>query len=186
MNDEKIVQLYLDRDDRAIPATAVKYGSYCASIANNILGNHEDAEECVIDTYLNTWNSIPPHRPKMLSTFIGKIVRNLAFNRYKRNHADKRGGGEIPAVLDELAGCVSGIDDVGQAYEFSELVVEINRFFSALPVEKRRIFVCRYWYADSISDIAARFGMSYASVSMTLKRLRTKLQGRLAEQGYEL
>ena len=122
----------------------------------------------------------------MLSTFIGKIVRNLAFNRYKRNHADKRGGGEIPAVLDELAGCVSGNDDVGQAYEFSELVAAINRFLSALPVEKRRIFVCRYWYADSISDIAARFGMSYASVSMTLKRLRTKLQGYLTEQGYEI
>ena len=108
MDDAKIVQLYFDRDEQAIPATADKYGNYCTSIAKNILGNHEDAEECVNDTYLNTWNAIPPHRPKMLSTFLGKIVRNLAFNRYKHNTADKRGGGEITSVLDELANCVSG------------------------------------------------------------------------------
>lgn len=108
MDDAKIVQLYLDRDERAIPITADKYGKYCTSIANNILGNIEDAKECVNDTYYNTWNSIPPHRPKMLSTFLGKITRNLAFNRYKHNTADKRGSGEMPAVLDELADCVSG------------------------------------------------------------------------------
>lgn len=108
MDDAKIVQLYLDRDERAIPITADKYGKYCTSIANNILGNIEDAKECVNDTYYNTWNSIPPHRPKMLSTFLGKITRNLAFNRYKHNTAEKRGSGEMPAVLDELADCVSG------------------------------------------------------------------------------
>ena len=112
MNDAKIVQLYLVRDEQAIPETANKYGNYCTSIAKNILSNQEDAEECVNDTYLNTWNAIPPHKPKMLSTFLGKIVRNLAFNRYKHNTADKRGGGEIALVLDELASCVSGNDDV--------------------------------------------------------------------------
>ena len=90
MDDEKIIQLYFERNEQAIQETADKYGNYCASIAKNILGNIGDAEECVNDTYLNTWNSIPPHRPKMLSTFLGKIVRNLAFNRYKHNHADKR------------------------------------------------------------------------------------------------
>ena len=90
MDDAKIVQLYFDRNEQAIPATADKYGNYCKSIANNILGNHQDAEECVNDTYLNTWNTIPPHRPKMLSTFLGKIVRNLSFNRYKHNTASKR------------------------------------------------------------------------------------------------
>ena len=185
MDDAKIVQMYFDRDEQAIPATADKYGNYCTSIANNILGNHEDAEECVIDTYLNTWNSIPPHRPKMLSTFIGKIVRNLAFNRYKRNHADKRGGGEITAVLDELAGCVSGNDDVEHAYEYKELVAAINDFLTTLPAEKRNIFVCRYWYTDSISDIAARFDMTYSAVSMMLNRLRTKLHNYLIERGYE-
>lgn len=186
MDDAKIVQLYFDRDEQAIPATADKYGNYCTSIAKNILGNHEDAEECVNDTYLNTWNSIPPHRPKMLSTFLGKIVRNLAFNRYKHNTADKRGGGEITAVLDELASCVSGNDDVEQAYEHKELVATINDFLSTLSMEQRNIFVCRYWYTDSIYDIAARYDMTYAAVSMILSRLRTKLHNYLTERGYKL
>ena len=186
MDDAKIVQMYFDRDEQAIPATADKYGNYCTSIANNILGNHEDAEECVNDTYLNTWNAIPPHRPKMLSTFLGKIVRNLAFNRYKHNTADKRGGGEITSVLDELASCVSGNEDVGQAYEYKELVATINNFLRTLSAHKRNIFVCRYWYTDSISDIAARYNMTYAAVSMELNRLRTKLHNYLIERGYEI
>ena len=186
MDDAKIVQLYFDRNEQAIPATADKYGNYCKSIANNILGNHQDAEECVNDTYLNTWNTIPPHRPKMLSTFLGKIVRNLSFNRYKHNTASKRGGGELPAVLDELAGCVSGNDDVEQAYEYKELVKDINDFLSTLPVHKRNIFVCRYWYTDSVADIAARYNMSYAAVSMELTRLRTKFRNYLIGRGYEL
>ena len=186
MDDAKIVQMYFDRDEQAIPATADKYGNYCTAIANNILGNHEDAEECVNDTYLNTWNAIPPHRPKMLSTFLGKIVRNLAFNRYKHNTADKRGGGEITAGRDELAGCVSGNDDVEHAYEYKELVAAINDFLSTLPAHKRNIFVCRYWYTDSISDIAARYNMTYAAVSMELNRIRTKLHNYLIARGYEL
>lgn len=186
MDDAKIVQMYFDRDEQAIPATADKYGSYCTSIATNILGNHEDAEECVNDTYLNTWNAIPPNRPKMLATFLGKIVRNLAFNRYKYNTADKRGGGEITLVLDELASCVSGKDDVEQTYQHKELVNAINDFLDTLPAEKRNIFVCRYWYTDSISDIAARYGMPYAAMSMTLNRLRTKLHNYLVERGWEL
>lgn len=186
MDDAKIVQLYFDRNEQAIPATADKYGNYCKSIANNILGNHQDADECVNDTYLNTWNTIPPHRPKMLSTFLGKIVRNLSFNRYKHNTACKRGGGELPAVLDELAGCVSGNDDVEQAYEYKELVKDINDFLSTLPVHKRNIFVCRYWYTDSVADIAARYNMSYSAVSMELTRLRTKFHNYLIGRGYEL
>ena len=186
MDDAKIVQLYLDRDEQAIPATAGKYGNYCSSIANNILGNYEDAEECVNDTYLNTWNSIPPHKPQMLSTFLGKIVRNLAFNKYKHNTADKRGGGEIASVLDELASCVSGNENVEQSYEYKELVAAINDFLSTLPTAKRNVFVCRYWYTDSISDIAARFDMTYSAVSMTLNRLRNKLHNYLIERGYEL
>lgn len=186
MDDAKIVQLYFNRDERAIPATTDKYGNYCTSIAKNILGNYEDAEECVNDTYLNTWNAIPPHRPKMLSTFLGKIVRNLAFNKYKHNTADKRGGGEITAVLDELADCVSGIENVEQSYEYKELVRAINDFLGTLPAHKRNIFVCRYWYTDSISDIAARYDMTHSAVSMMLNRLRTKLHNYLTKRGYEL
>ena len=96
MDEAQIVQLYWDRDEQAIPATSEKYGNYCTSIAMNILGNQEDAEECVNDTYLNAWNAMPPHRPGILPTFLGKITRNLSFNRYQHNTADNRGGGEMP------------------------------------------------------------------------------------------
>ena len=186
MDDEKIVQLYLERNEQAIPETASKYGNYCTSIANNILGNKEDAEECVNDTYFNTWNGIPPHKPKILSTFLGKIVRNLAFNKYKYYTAEKRGGGEITLVLDELANCVSAKDDVEQAYEYHELVSGINDFLNELPERKRNIFVCRYWYADSISVIAKRYNMSNTAVSMMLNRLRSGLRDYLVKKGYEL
>ena len=186
MDDEMIVQLYLERNEQAIPETETKYGNYCTSIANNILGNKEDAEECVNDTYFNTWNAIPPHRPKVLSTFLGKIVRNLAFNKYKYYTAEKRGGSEIDLVLEELADCISSKDDVEQAYEYSELVSDINTFLGELSEEKRNIFVCRYWYADSISDIAERYKMSKGAVSMVLNRIRNRLHDYLEKRGYEL
>ena len=186
MEDEKIVQLYWDRDQKAITESATKYGNYCTSIAKNILGNKEDAEECVNDTYLNAWNSMPPHRPNMLSTFLGKITRNLSFNRYKHNHAGKRGGSEISAVLDELSECVSGKENVEQEIEYKELVKTIDSFLDTLSPEKRSIFVCRYWYTDSISEIAKQFNMRENTVSMTLNRIRLKLQKYLIERGYEL
>lgn len=186
MDDIKIVQLYWDRDEQAIPVTAVKYGNYCNSIAKNILGNHEDAAKCVNDTYLSAWNSMPPHRASILSTFLGKITRNLSINRYNYNIADKRGGGELPVVLDELADCVSGKDDVEDAFDRQELVKAIDDFLDTLPADKRDIIVCRYWYTDSISDIANRHDMSEGSVSMTLNRLRAKLHSYLSERGFEL
>lgn len=107
MEDREIVNLYWERNSNAIKETASKYGGYCKAIAKNILGNNEDAEECVNDIYLNTWNSIPPNRPNVLSTYLGKITRNLSFDRFRHRHADKRGGGEIELVLDELGECVS-------------------------------------------------------------------------------
>ena len=186
MDDAKIVQLYWDRDEQAIPVTAGKYGNYCTSIAKNILGSMEDAEECVNDTYWNAWNSMPPHRPGSLSAFLGKIVRNLSFNRYKHNTADKRGGGQAAAVLDEIAEFVSDADSVEQEIDRKELVKAVDGFLDRLPVEKRGIFVCRYWYFDSISDIAVRFGITESNVSVTLHRLRRKLHDYLAEKGFEL
>ena len=186
MDDIKIVQLYWDRNEQAIPATTDKYGNYCTSIAKNILGNYEDAEECVNDTYLNAWNSMPPHRPNILSTFLGKITRNLSLNRYKHNTADKRGGGQVIVVLDEIAELVSGIDSVEQEINRRELIRAIDDFLDRLPTDKKNIFVCRYWYFDSISDIANRFGMTENSVSVTLSRLRLKLHKYLLERGFEL
>lgn len=186
MDDEKIVQLYWDRNEQAIPATADKYGNYCTSIAKNILGSHEDTEECVNDTYMSAWNSMPPHRPGILSTFLGKITRNLSIKRYRHNTADKRGGGQAAVVLNEIAELVSGTDSVEQAIDRRELVKAIDRFLDGLPTDKKNIFVCRYWYFDSISDIAKRFGMTENNVSVTLKRLRLKLYNYLIERGFEL
>ena len=186
MDDARIVQLYWDRDEQAIPATADKYGNYCTSIAKNILGNHEDAEECVNDTYMNAWNSMPPHRPSILSTFLGKIVRNLSIKRYKYNTADKRGGGQFPVVLDEISNLVSGTDDVEQELNSKELIKAIDAFLGTLSAEKRGIFIRRYWYFDSIYDIAIRFGMTENNVSVTLNRLRLKLHNYILERGFEL
>ena len=186
MDDAKIVRLYWDRNEQAILATADKYGNYCASIAKNILGNHEDAAECVNDTYLNAWNSMPPHRPSILSTFLGKIVRNLSIKRYKHNTADKRGGGQATVVLDEIAEFVSDADSVEQEIDRKELATAIDRFLDRLPADKRNIFICRYWYFDSISDIANRFRMTENNVSVTLNRLRLKLHNYLLERGFEL
>ena len=186
MDDKKIVQLYWDRNEQAITATADKYGSYCTSIAKNILNNKEDAEECVNDTYINAWNSMPPHKPSILSTFLGKITRNLSFNRYKYNTADKRGGGEVALVLDEIAELVSGADSVEQEIHHKELLDAINAFLDRLPSDKRSVFVCRYWYFDSIPDIASRFGVTENNVLVTLNRLRLKLHNNLLERGFEL
>ena len=165
MDDAQIVQLYWDRNEQAIHATSDKYGNYCTSIAKNILGNQEDAEECVNDTYLNAWNAMPPHRPSILSTFLGKITRNLSFNRYKHNTADKRGSG---------------------AFDQKELTKAIDTFLDRLSPKKRSIFISRYWYTDSISEIAVRHNMNDGAVSMTLNRIRLKLHNYLLERGFEL
>lgn len=186
MDDAKIVQLYWERDEQAIHLTADKYGHYCTSIAKNILGNQEDTEECVNDTYMNAWNSMPPHRPNILSTFLGKITRNLSLNRYKHNAADKRGGGQMMVIFDEIAELVSDTDSVEEEIDRKELVKAIDSFLGTLSIEKRSLFVRRYWYFDSISDIAIRFGMTENNVSVTLNRLRLKLHSYLSERGFEL
>lgn len=186
MDDYEIIRLYWDRNDQAIHVTAEKYGGYCKSIARNILNNEEDAEECVNDTYLNAWNAMPSHWPEQLATFLGKITRNLSFNRYKHNHAEKRGGGEMALALDELGECVSGMDDVERIIDRKELVKTINLFVSSLSSEKRNIFTRRYWYVDSVSEIAKDYGMLPGSVSKILERTRKQLKAYLTERGFEL
>ena len=186
MEDIDIVNLYWERNPNAIKETASKYGGYCKSIAKNILGNNEDAEECVNNAYLSAWNSIPPHRPSMLSTYLGKITRNLSFDRVRSRNADKRGGGEIELVLDELAECVSGTESVEQEIEKNELVKTINSFLETLSQEKCNIFLCRYWYAMPISEIVNRFNLTEANVSVILNRIRSKLKIYLIERGYDI
>ncbi len=186
MDDNGIIRLYWDRNDQAISVTSEKYGRYCRSIAKNILNNDEDVEECVNDTYLNAWNSMPEHWPEQLSAFLGKITRNLSFNKYKRNCAEKRGGGETALVLDELADCVSGTGSVEQVIDRRELVMAINSFVRNLSTEKRNMFVRRYWYADPVSKIAKDCGMLQGSVSKALERTRKQLKAYLTERGFEL
>jgi len=185
LNDKMIIQLYLDRNERAVAETDEKYGSYCHSIANNILDNREDAHECVNDTYLRTWNSIPPNIPEKLSAYLAKIVRNLAFNRYRMSHASRRGGGQTALVLEELEEMISDVDAETE-FNRREIAKVINSFVLSLPEKQRSIFLCRYWYADSISQISSDFKMTENNVSVTLSRLRNKLRKYLNERGIEL
>ena len=186
MDDERIVALYWERNEQAITASSEKYGAYCQRIARNILASREDAEECVNDTWLHAWQAMPPGRPSVLSSFLGKITRNLSFDRYRRLHRGKRGGGQIDLVLDELAEIVSGRDDPEAQWQAKELQAEIARFLSSLPREKRCLFLLRYWYAESVADLAKRFAMSENNVSVSLNRIRKKLRAHLVERGYEL
>lgn len=186
MEDERIVQLYWDRDEAAIDESSKKYGAYCASIARNILADLSDAEECVNDTWLRAWNAMPPHRPSILSVFLGKITRNLSFDRYRAAHREKRGGAHVDAALEELGECVSGRDDPERRREERELIEELDRFLRALPEEQRYMFILRYWYADSIGEIAQRLGMSENRVSVTLHRVRLRLRARLMERGFDV
>ena len=186
MNDNQIVDLYWARDEQAIDETRAKYGQYCYAIAYNILQRCEDAEESVNDTYLDAWNAMPPHSPGCLRTFLGKLTRNISFNRYKHNTAAKRGGGQIDLVLEELAGCVSGSDDVQSQLERKACTEAINAFLHALPQQQRSIFLSRYWYTDSAADIAAAYDMNENSVNALLFRIRRKLKKHLHDAGIDV
>ena len=186
MEDHKIVQLYWDRNQDAIAATDQKYGKYCSSIAYHILNDLEDTKECVNDTYLNVWNSIPPHKPYILSSYLGKITRNLSLNRVKWKQAEKRGGGDFSVALEELGDCVSGYDNVEQEIDCKELTACINEFLQKLSKEKRVMFVLRYWYFKNISEIATTLKVSENKVSVTLNRVRHELREYLTERGFHV
>ena len=184
MDDKQIVDLYFARQEQAVAETAKKYGNYCFSIARNILFNRADAEETVNDTYIGAWNSIPPHRPAILSTYLGKITRRLALKRWTANRAQKRGGGEAALALDELAGCIPSDFDMESQMEMAELTGILNHFVRNLPKMERDVFLCRYWYLDSIEAIARRFDFSHSKVKSMLSRTRKKLYAHLQKEGY--
>lgn len=184
MDDQAIVELYWSRSERALSETAKKYGAYCYSIAHNILTNREDAEESVSDAYLAAWSTIPPKRPVILSTFLGKLTRRIAIDRRRKYTADKRGGGEMDLVLEELENCISGNQNVESAYIYKELVSAINRFLDTLTPTERNVFLCRYWYMDSVADIASYFGFSQSKVTTMLHRMRRKLRVQLEKEEY--
>ena len=184
MEDNQIIELYWNRDENAITETGRKYGAYCRKIAVNILQNEEDSEECVNDTWLKTWNSIPPHRPENLRLFLAKITRNLSFNRYNENTAQKRGGGEITLVLDELAECLEAKSDVEQIVLGKELKECIKGFVTTLRERDRNVFVRRYFFVDTVKEIAERYGISENNVMVILSRTRKQLKNKLEKEGY--
>ena len=181
VEDERIVDLYFERSETAISETEQKYGRYCHYIAYNILSSDLDAEECVNDTYLRAWESIPPQRPKLLKSFLGKITRNLALDRYDHDHAQKRGGG-VDTALEEIAECVPEGDGREMSDEIA-LREAINRFIESLPKQTRIIFIRRYWYLCHIDNIARDLGLSVSNVKVILMRTRKKFKTHLEKEG---
>lgn len=184
MEDREIIALYWGRKDEAITQSQEKYGPYCYAIAHNILSERRDSEECVNDTWLNAWQAMPPHRPDVLKLFFAKITRSLSFNRFKANHAQKRGGGETMAVLEELSECIAGTENPEGELIAQELGESVRRFISALPEREANLFLRRYFYTESVSSIAERYHLSKNYTSVSLKRTRAKLKAQLMKEGY--
>jgi RNA polymerase sigma-70 factor (ECF subfamily) len=184
VSDEQIIALYWERSEAAISETAAVYGRYCHKIAMNILANHEDADECVNDTYARAWNAIPPGRPDRLSAFLGRITRNLALHVWEKRQAEKRGGGQFDVVLSELEEVLSdGGSSVEQQMEAKIVTEALNTFLSAQSDVNRRLFVRRYWHTDSLGEIAADFGMSVTKAKSILFRMRKNLKNYLESEG---
>ncbi len=184
MEDREIIELYNARSQTAIVRTAEKYGSYCHAIAFHILQNAEDAEECVNDTYLRTWETIPPQDPPCLRLFLGKITRNLSFDVFRRLHREKRGGGTLPLVLEELEDCLPVGNTTEKQVDMALLTDAIDRFMKGLSPRDRLIFSRRYWNTDSVNDIANIVDMNVNTVKAILRRTRRKLRVELEKEGF--
>ena len=181
MEDKRIVDLYWMRSESAISETDKKYGKYCRYIAERILESEEDAREVQNDTYLQVWNTVPPERPNSLRAYLGAICRNLSLNRYEASHAQKRGG-EVSLALDELSECIA---DREEQDDINERLCELlDSFLATLPKRTRRVFLRRYWYASSISEIAKDYGMSENHVTVMLHRTRKALADILQKEGF--
>jgi RNA polymerase sigma-70 factor (ECF subfamily) len=178
LEDTEIIDLYWERSERAISETDKKYRDRCLYVARSVLNDISDAEECLNDTYLTVWNRIPDERPKYFSSFLYKIIRNHSLNRLRYINGKQRKR-DISFSIDELEECVSGSDDVEEKYDESELVNAINEFLENLRTDRRYIFVRRYWYLDSITDIADNCSMSTDNVMAVLSRTRKKLKEHL-------
>ena len=186
MEDRQIIEGFFRRDENAISAVAEKYGGYCFAIANNILGQNEDAEECVNDTWLKTWDAIPPARPNCLRLFLAKITRNLAFNRVKAQNRRKRGGGEITLALEEIGEFLPSSDRAETRAEEEEFMQSVSRFLRTLSRRDSGIFIRRYFYVESAKAIAEKYGMNEGGVQKLLLRTRDKLKHHLESEGYTL
>ena len=185
LEDSKIIELFFERVEQAIVELSAKYGTVCSRIARNILKNALDAEECVNDTYLAAWNTIPPQKPNPLRTYIFRIVRNISIAKYHANTSVKRNS-YYDVALEELESCLAASVTVEQEISAKELTRQIDSFLATLDEESQMMFVRRYWYSDSISDLAERFQISNNNVSVRLSRIRDKLKIYLKERGFEI
>ncbi len=184
MDDGAIVALYFARSEQALAETEAKYGRYCRVTAANILPDGRDADEAVSDAFLAAWGSIPPHQPENLGTYLAKLTRRAALKRWRAASAQKRGGGQTEAALEELAHVLPGGTDPARALEGRALTECLDRFLAALPDTERRVFLRRYWYLDGIGAICGRFGFSQSKVKSMLARTRKKLAAHLKEEGF--
>lgn len=182
MEDSRIIALYWVRSEDAIAASSEKYGGYCYAVAQRILRRVEDSRECVNDTWLRAWDSIPPQRPDSLKAFLGAITRRLALDRWRHDRADKRGGNELTLALEELRDCVASPACVEREVEERELAELLSRFLASLNKEARIIFLQRYWYLCPVAHIARHRGISESGVKMSLLRSRKKLKALLDKE----
>lgn len=185
MEDLQIIDLYIKRDETAITETSNKYGAFCRSVAKNILTLEEDTEECVNDAYLHAWNSIPPQRPASLGAWLGRVVRNISLDLWRKNHRQKRYSG-IEEIFYELSDCVPSPQTVEKEIEGKDLSGVINSWLASLPKDDRVLFVRRYWYGDTVNELAKELGMTAGSLAKRMYRLRIDLKSALEKEGYLL
>ena len=183
MEDEKIIELYFQRQEQAISETKDKYGTLCRRLAYNILENSEDSDEAVSDTYLRLWNSIPPERPKSLGAYLTTLVRNAALDIYRRKASEKRTNERLSVALDEIAELIPSEISIEDETERRELIGRINSFLKAQPKDRRVLFVRRYYYLDSIKELSESSGLSESYITVTLMRMRKKLTQYLKKEG---
>ena len=186
MTDENIVALYWDRDESAIAKTQEKYGHYLTKISYNILQDMEDSLECVNDTYMYAWKSMPPHRPSVLSTYLAKITRRVSIDIFRKKHRDKRVPSEMVSSLSELEECISNTDSTENMLDADTLANVISTYLKTLSKEARTLFVCRYFYMDSLKDAAKYCGMTESKAKSMLYRIRSGLKEYLSQEGYQL
>lgn len=185
MDDGAIIELFFARSEQAVAELSGKYGAVCLRVAEHILNNRQDSEECVNDAYLAVWNTIPPQRPNPLLSYVCRIVRNLAIKKYHANTAQKRNS-IYDAALEEIADCIPSSVSVEEEVEAKELAGYINRFLATLDRENRILFVRRYWHADSIEELAPLFHTSKHNISVRLSRLRKSLKNYLTKEGVSI
>ncbi len=186
MEDNKIIELFFARDEKALRESQEKYGRYLEAVSKNILGSDEDAEEVLNDALLGAWNSIPPEKPKSLKVYLGTLARNLSLDRYRKMTAEKRGGCEVALCLEEAEEFLADTRSISDEYEKREFIKFLNGFMHSLPERECNIFVRRYFYCDSTADIAKRFALKEPNVLVILSRTRKSLKTALQKGGYML